>query len=48
MSTAEGTQVSGSAGCNVFSTSGLFGNTLQMGGTLKLGPIGVTQKLCPD
>ncbi|AZI44132.1 META domain-containing protein [Deinococcus psychrotolerans] len=48
ISTAEGTQVSGSTGCNVFSTSGLFGNNLQMGGTLKLGPIAATRKLCPE
>lgn len=48
ISTADGTQVSGSAGCNVFSTSGIFGNNLQMGGTLKLGPIAATRKLCAE
>ncbi len=48
ISTAEGTQVSGSAGCNDFSTSGVFGANLQMGGTLSLGAIATTRKLCAD
>lgn len=48
ISTAEGTQVSGAAGCNDFNTSGVFGANLQMGGTLSLGPIATTRKLCAD
>ena len=43
ISTAEGTQVSGTAGCNTFRTTGIFKiNTLQ------LRPIVTTRKACPE
>ena len=43
ISTAEGTQVSGNAGCNTFRTTGIFKlNTLQ------LRPIATTRKACAE
>jgi heat shock protein HslJ len=42
ISTAAGTQVSGSGGCNTFRTTGVF-----TAKTLKLGPILSTKKACP-
>ena len=43
ISTAEGTQVSGNAGCNTFKTTGIFKiNTLQ------LRPIATTRKACAE
>ncbi|THF87229.1 META domain-containing protein [Deinococcus sp. KSM4-11] len=42
ISTAEGTQVSGFAGCNTFKTTGIF--TAQ---TLQLRAIATTRRLCP-
>ncbi|GHF43140.1 heat shock protein HslJ [Deinococcus metalli] len=43
ISTAEGTQVSGFAGCNTFRTTAIF--TAQ---TLKLRPIVTTRRACPE
>ncbi len=43
ISTAEGTQVSGFAGCNTFKTTAVF--TAQ---TLKLRPIATTKMACPE
>lgn len=43
ISTAEGTQVSGFAGCNTFKTTAAF--TVQ---TLKLRPIATTRRACPE
>lgn len=43
ISTAEGTQVSGQAGCNTFRTTGIF-----MTRTLRLRPIATTRKACAE
>lgn len=43
VSTAEGTQVSGFAGCNTFKTTALF-----TAKTLRLRPIATTQRACPE
>lgn len=43
ISTAEGTQVSGFAGCNTFKTTAVF--TAQ---TLKLRPLATTRRACPE
>ncbi|UQN10164.1 META domain-containing protein [Deinococcus sp. QL22] len=43
ISTAEGTQVSGFAGCNTFKTTGVFTAL-----TLKLRPIATTRRACPE